>query len=55
MKSTLVLIAALTSIFALASAPSLVFGWLLPAAFCVVMWRVLVHRNGPLRRRRFQR
>lgn len=55
MKSTLVLIAALTCIFVLASAPGLVFGWLLFAAFCVVMWRMLTHRSGPLRRRRFQR
>uniref|UniRef100_UPI003F490AD6 hypothetical protein n=1 Tax=Nocardia sp. CA-095871 TaxID=3239971 RepID=UPI003F490AD6 len=44
-------VAVLAVLFALIAAPTLVIGNLALAAFVWVGWRMLAHRNGPLRRR----
>ncbi|MFD3637550.1 hypothetical protein [Streptomyces sp. NPDC058664] len=50
MRSTLILVAGLAALAALVSAPELVIDSLFTAAFVVVLWKMLTHRRGPLRR-----
>ncbi|MFR9774179.1 hypothetical protein [Nocardia sp. SC052] len=51
MRSTVMVAAVLAVLFALITAPGQVIGSLCFAAFAVVLWRMLTHRSGPLRRR----
>jgi hypothetical protein len=51
MRPSLLLLAGLAAVFTLISAPGLVIGSLCFATFVVVLWRMLTHRSGPLRRR----
>lgn len=50
MRSSLLLVAGLAALLALVSAPELVIGSLFTGAFAVVLWKMLMHRSGPLRR-----
>lgn len=50
MRSSLLLVAGLAAVIALVSAPELVIGSAFTAAFVLVLWKMLTHRSGPLRR-----
>lgn len=55
MRSSFVLISALTGVFALIIAPGFVIGTAFLAAAVWVGWRMLTHRSGPLRRQGWSR